>query len=62
MKRVLILGAGMVARPLVRYLLDKGFALVQADLMPERAVAMIDGHPNGRAVGLDLSDGDAWPP
>ncbi len=52
----------MVARPLVRYLLDKGFALVQADLMPERAVAMIDGHPNGRAVGLDLSDGDAWPP
>ncbi|MFH1573111.1 MAG: hypothetical protein ABIG68_03965 [Acidobacteriota bacterium] len=30
MKRVLVLGAGLVARPLVRYLLDKKYAVIMA--------------------------------
>ncbi len=59
MKNVLVLGAGMVARPLVRYLLERGFRLVQADIDPARAEAMIDDHPNGRAVPLDMSDAAA---
>ena len=56
MKNVLVLGAGMVARPLVRYLLERGLRLVQADIEPRRAEAMIDGHPNGRATSLDMQD------
>lgn len=56
MKKVLVLGAGMVARPLVRYLLDRGFGLTLCDLEPARAEAMIDGHPAGRALPLDLGD------
>jgi len=59
MKKVLVLGAGMVARPLVRYLLDKGYELTQADLDVARAEAMIGGHERGRAVALDLADADA---
>ena len=51
MKKVLVLGAGMVARPLVRYLLDRGFGVTQGDLAPGRASAMIDGHPHGTRAG-----------
>lgn len=58
MKRVLVVGAGMVARPLVRRLLEAGYGLTQADLEPHRAEAMIAGHPHGRAVGLDLADAE----
>ncbi len=59
MKMILVLGAGMVARPLVRYLLERGYRLVQADIDPARAEAMIAGHPDGRAVALDMSDAEA---
>lgn len=59
MQRILVLGAGLVARPLVGYLLEHGFALTQADLEINRAEAMIAGHQNGRAVQLDLSDQEA---
>ncbi len=59
MPKVLVLGAGMVVRPLVRYLLEEGHELVQADLEVSRAEAMIAGHPRGRAVALDFSDTEA---
>jgi len=59
MQKVLVLGAGMVARPLVEYLLNNGFELTQADLDVALAEAMIDGHENGRAVQLDLADSEA---
>jgi len=49
----------MVARPLVRHLLDGGHELVQADLEVGRAEKMIDGHPNGRALALDFTDENA---
>jgi len=55
-KRVLVVGAGMVARPLVRYLLDRGYGVTQGDLAVHRAEEMIAGHPLGRAVELDVSD------
>ena len=58
MKKVLVLGAGMVARPLVRYLLDRDFAITQGDIAVENAAAMIDGHPNGTAITLDISNDD----
>jgi saccharopine dehydrogenase-like NADP-dependent oxidoreductase len=56
MKKVLVLGAGLVARPLVRYLLDKGYEVTCASRTASKAEALIDGHANGKALGLDLAD------
>jgi saccharopine dehydrogenase-like NADP-dependent oxidoreductase len=50
MKKVLILGAGMVVNPIVRYLLDKNFIVTVATRTKSKADEMIGGHPNGRAV------------
>jgi saccharopine dehydrogenase-like NADP-dependent oxidoreductase len=50
MKKVLILGAGMVVNPIVRYLLDKNFIVTVATRTKSKADEMIAGHPNGRAV------------
>ncbi|MBM4353410.1 MAG: saccharopine dehydrogenase [Deltaproteobacteria bacterium] len=55
-KTVLVLGAGLVARPLVRYLLDNGARLVIATRTVDKAQALLDGHPSGTAVRLDLAD------
>ncbi len=57
MKQVLILGAGAVARPAVGYLLEKeGVEVVVASRNPEKAEALVAGHPGGRAVALDAGD------
>ena len=56
MKNVLVLGAGLVARPLVRYLLDRGFGVTCASRTVAKAEALIDGHPNGRAHPLNLKN------
>ena len=50
MKKVLILGAGMVVNPIVRYLLDKGFIVTVATRTKSKADEMIAGHKNGRSV------------
>ena len=60
MKNVLVLGAGLVARPLVNYLLDRPeFAVVVADVEPARAEKLVAGHPRGRAISLDIADRNA---
>ncbi len=60
MKQILILGAGLVARPAVRHLLEKGgLSVVLADRQPDKAAAIIAGHPDGRAVQLDIRDSAA---
>ena len=60
MKNILVLGAGLVARPLVDYLLDvPDFAVVVADVEPARAEKLVAGHSRGRAVFLDISDRSA---
>jgi saccharopine dehydrogenase-like NADP-dependent oxidoreductase len=46
----------LVARPLVRHLLDKGHQLVIATLLVDRAEEMIAGHPNGKALLFDVQD------
>jgi saccharopine dehydrogenase-like NADP-dependent oxidoreductase len=58
MKKVLVLGAGLVARPLVRYLLDKGYEVTCASRTVSKAEKLVDGHPNGRACELNLKDED----
>ena len=57
MKKVLILGAGLVARPLVRYLLDQqDFEVEVASRTVSKAIKLIDDHPRGVARELNLKN------
>jgi saccharopine dehydrogenase (NADP+, L-glutamate forming) len=56
MQKVLVLGAGLVARPLVQYLLDKGYEVTCASRTVAKAEALIGDHPGGKAYPLDLDD------
>ncbi len=50
MAGVLVLGAGMVTRPLVRYLLKHGVGVTVASRTVEKAEALVAGFEKGRAV------------
>ena len=50
MKKVLVLGAGLVARPMIVYLLEHGFEVTVASRTVSKAEALIGGHPNGKAI------------
>lgn len=53
MKKVLVLGAGLVCRPLVRYLLDQpDFSVTVASRTVSKAEALVAGHPKGTALQL----------
>jgi saccharopine dehydrogenase (NADP+, L-glutamate forming) len=54
MKKVLVLGAGLVARPLVAYLLDSGFQVTVASRTVSKAKALIGKSKNGKAIALDV--------
>jgi len=56
MKQVLVLGSGLVARPLIRYLLDRGHRVVVGTLLVRRAQEILADHPNGRVCLLDVQD------
>jgi len=56
MKKVLILGAGLVAKPMVEYLLEKGLRLLIASPMKERADEMIKGNPLGSSLHWSMAD------
>jgi saccharopine dehydrogenase-like NADP-dependent oxidoreductase len=56
MKKVLILGAGMVVKPIVTYLLEKGFEVTVATRTKSKAEAMIGSHINGTAVAWTVED------
>jgi saccharopine dehydrogenase (NADP+, L-glutamate forming) len=56
MKKILILGAGLVARPMVEYLLEKGFRILIASPMKERADEMINGNPLGSSLDWSMDD------
>jgi len=55
-KKVLVLGAGLVSRPLVRYLLDHGFAITVASRTVSKAEKLLDRHPNGTALPFQVGD------
>jgi len=59
MKKVLILGAGMVVKPIVTYLLDKGYFVTVATRTRSKAEDMIHGHPNGAAVAWTVDNTEA---
>ncbi len=57
MKSILVLGAGLVTPPLVRYLLEKTeFVIKVADVRSERAHEVVGNHPRGEALALDAND------
>lgn len=57
MKKIVILGAGLVARPLVRYLLDQpDFEVEVASRTVSKAIKLINNHPHGTAKELNLKD------
>ena len=56
MKKVLILGAGLVVRPIVKHLLNKGMQVTVATRTKSKAEEMIAGHPNGIAVAWTVDD------
>ncbi|MCK5840470.1 MAG: saccharopine dehydrogenase NADP-binding domain-containing protein, partial [Bacteroidales bacterium] len=58
MKKVLILGAGMVVKPIVTYLLNKGYHVTVATRTKSKAVNMIAGHPNGTALTWTVDQED----
>ncbi|MDH3627925.1 MAG: saccharopine dehydrogenase NADP-binding domain-containing protein [Acidobacteriota bacterium] len=56
MRKILILGAGLVSRPIVRYFLDLGDTRVTVGSLYERdAKALIDGHPLGTGLAVDVT-------
>jgi saccharopine dehydrogenase-like NADP-dependent oxidoreductase len=56
MKKVLILGAGLVVRPIVKHLLSKGIHVTVATRTKSKAEEMIGGHPNGTAIAWTVED------
>ncbi len=56
MKKVLILGAGLVSKPLIEYLLEKRIALLVASPVKERADEMIGVDPLGKSVDWSMDD------
>jgi saccharopine dehydrogenase-like NADP-dependent oxidoreductase len=57
MKKVLVLGAGLVTRPHVRYLLDvPDLEVTVASRTISKAQALVNGHPRGKALALNVND------
>lgn len=56
MNRVLILGAGLVSKPMVEYFLERSFEIMIASPMKERADSMIKNHPNGASLDWSMDD------
>ena len=56
-KNVLILGAGMVSRPMITYLFDNtDYHITMASRTVSKAEKIIDGNPRGTAISLDVQD------
>ena len=56
MSKVLLLGAGMVAKPIAEYLLDSHFELTIASRTVAKAEKLIGNHSNGKAISWTVDD------
>jgi len=60
MKKILVIGAGLSASTLIKYLLDNStehdWKITLADKNIETALKKIDNHPNGNAIAFDVFD------
>ena len=59
MQTVLVLGAGLVAGPLVRHLLDHGYQVIVASRTLSKAEALVNQHRQGRAIQFDITEDEA---
>lgn len=60
MKKVLVLGAGLVSRPHISYLLDQPeITVTAATRTVSKADKIIGDHPNGRTISLDVDNDSA---
>ncbi len=58
MKKILVLGAGLVSRPLVKYLLNKGYHVTVADMNSDKIEHVTGNHPDSLAVCIDAKNED----
>jgi saccharopine dehydrogenase (NADP+, L-glutamate forming) len=56
MKKVLILGAGLVVKPMVEYLFEKNFRITVASRTRKKAEDLISGNPLGTSLGWSMDD------
>ncbi len=56
MKKILVLGAGLVAGAHTRYLLEQGFHVTVASRTVSKAEAIVEGYENGAAVQLNVKN------
>ncbi len=56
MNKVLILGAGLVVKPMVEFLLEKNYKLMIATTTKAKADRMIKDHPNGSSMTWSAND------
>jgi saccharopine dehydrogenase-like NADP-dependent oxidoreductase len=59
MKKILILGSGLVAQPIIRHLLSKNYQVTVASNTPDRSDMMIAGNVHGESVLWDAGDEDS---
>jgi saccharopine dehydrogenase (NADP+, L-glutamate forming) len=59
MKKVLCLGAGLVARPFIHYLSEHGFHVVVASRTKSKAEHLIEGCENAEAVAFNITTDDS---
>ncbi|MBD3189320.1 MAG: saccharopine dehydrogenase [Candidatus Heimdallarchaeota archaeon] len=55
MKKVVVFGAGLVAKPGIQYLLDQGYQVTVATRTVSKAKAIVGDAPNGKAMAFDIS-------
>ncbi|MBS3818058.1 saccharopine dehydrogenase NADP-binding domain-containing protein [bacterium] len=60
MKKILVLGAGLVAKPLVQYLLDQPeFEVEVASLEIHNVTGLVENHPRGKISNMNLKNEQA---
>jgi len=59
MKKILILGAGLVCKPGAEYLLKQGYVVTVASRTVAKAEKIVQGHENGTALHLMVEDKEA---
>ncbi|MBJ6367793.1 saccharopine dehydrogenase C-terminal domain-containing protein [Snuella sedimenti] len=59
MKKVLILGAGMVVKPIAHYLLDNNIKVTIASRTKAKAESVLEGYSHGEAIAWTIDELDA---
>ena len=56
-KNILVFGAGMISRPMIRYFFDKtDFLVTMASRTVSKAEKIINNHPRGKSIAFNVKD------